>query len=340
MKQLLAIIFLLTSLSIYGQQAPNFIITDYNNVDHDLYNDYLNNGKVVLLKIMFVDCPPCNSIAPSVQSLWEDFGGVGNPDVQFFELSNKSFDSNQDMQGFANRHGLTFPGAGADGGSLDAVNPYTSGQFGTFFGTPTFVVIGTDGSVEFRVPFNQVRETIEEKLNNNRVAVSGKVTNPDGLAMPNVQIYYQNPGESKEFITTTDFLGEYTFFEDDIAAKAGCVIFPEFDQPNHSSDISTRDIIAVLGHILTRDTLATPLDILIADTNESGSVTVKDLVEIQKLILGLEQRFNREKGYAFICTSDNIPGNSTGRTQLLFTEIFDGNVVPDFTGDRVGNVIK
>ena len=119
---------LLACTLCFAQKAPDFTITDYNGQTHTLYEDYLDEGKVVMLKIMFVACPPCNLSAPGVQALYEEFG-EGMEDVQFFDLSNKSWDSNDAMRGFGEKHGLTFPGAGADGGSLSAVGPYTSGTF-------------------------------------------------------------------------------------------------------------------------------------------------------------------------------------------------------------------
>lgn len=332
---------LFATLPLFAQKAPDFTITDYNNVTHRLYADYLNQGKVVMLKIMFVDCPPCNSIAPSVQNLWQEFGGPGNPNVQFLELSNKNWDSNADMQGFAQKHGLTFPGAGTDGGSLSAVDPYVRGDFGTFFGTPTFIVIDKDGSVDFRVQFSQLKATIESKINQTRQEITGKVVDEDGIAMQNVGIYYQNPGDTvPSFITNTNFLGEYSFFVDDIPAQAGCTIFPQMDQANHTGGITTRDIVVVLSHVLTKDTLSTPLKIFAADTDGSGHVSVKDLVELRKLILGLETRLRVPNGFVFICSADNIPGEVIGRQQLLISDILDNSVEPDFTGAQVGNIVK
>lgn len=340
MKYIYIFLVLFCSLAVNGQQAPDFTITDYNNETHELYADYLNQGKVVMIKIMFVDCPPCNSIAKSVQGLWEEFGGAGNPDVQFFELSNKNWDSNSDVLGFAQKHGITFIGAGSDGGSLQAVEPYVRGDFGTFFGTPTFVVIGKDGSVEFKVPFNQLKETIEAKINDSRQAVEGVVVDADGMAMENVGIYYQNPGDSvATYITQTNILGEYTFFVDDIPGEAGCVIFPQYDEPDHTAGVSTKDIIAVLSHVLRRDTLSTPLKIFSADTEGSGHVSVKDLVEIRRIILGLTNRFDLPNGFVFIYSEDNIPGALTGRKELLLSDIVEGTVSANFTGAQVGNVI-
>ena len=130
MKYLSSIVFLFLTQLIFAQiPAPDFTVTDTDGVEHTLYEDYLNNGTTVVLKIFFVACPPCNSIAPSVQSLYEDWG-EGDFDVEFMELTNKTFDNDADVIGFKNMHGLTFPGISADGGSIEVVDTLTSGNWG------------------------------------------------------------------------------------------------------------------------------------------------------------------------------------------------------------------
>ncbi|HQX45177.1 MAG TPA: hypothetical protein PK209_11520, partial [Saprospiraceae bacterium] len=63
MRQFTLFLFLLPFICS-AAKAPDFTITDYNNKVHKLYSDYLNKEKVVVLKLFFVACPPCNAIAP------------------------------------------------------------------------------------------------------------------------------------------------------------------------------------------------------------------------------------------------------------------------------------
>jgi hypothetical protein len=341
MKNLYLLILLLLSSWGFSQKAPNFEITDFDGVTHNLYEDYLDEGVVVMLKIMFVDCPPCNSIAPSVRTLWEDFGGVGNGEVQFFDLSNKNWDNNSDVKGYSTKHGLTFPGAGKDGGSLEAVAPYENGDFGPFFGTPTFVVIGKDGSVEFKVAFNNLKSTIQAKIDEEvETPINGVVVNVDGVPMEGVELRYRNPGDTSVTLATTDVNGEYSFSSEEVPAQAGCVIFPYRVSEDHLEGVSTRDIISILRHILQKDTLPTPLHIKAADVDASGSVSVRDLVEIRKMILGLSTMFPSPTGMAFIVTEDNVPGELEGRSEVLFSDLLDGTVEANFSGMRVGDVVK
>lgn len=146
----LLILFLLISFTLSGQLAPDFTITDSDGQQHTLYAGYLNQGKTVLIKIFFTTCPPCNAIAPYMQPLYEEWGS-GNYDVEFFDLSDKSFDTDVLVNNYKANYGHTYPAAGSEGGSLAAVAPYKADLFGDFTGTPTFIVIAPNGTVQFDV---------------------------------------------------------------------------------------------------------------------------------------------------------------------------------------------
>lgn len=152
MKQRLYI-FLICTLSfniLNAQNAPDFTVTDSWGQPHTLYADYLNQGKTVVLKIFYVACPPCNSIAPFLEPLYQDWGG-GEGDVQFIELSIQQGDSDEEVNVYKSTHGTTYPAAGGEGNSVPATIPYTNGTFGLYGGTPTFVVIAPDGTLQYDV---------------------------------------------------------------------------------------------------------------------------------------------------------------------------------------------
>lgn len=145
--------------NVSAQLAPDFTITDSDGNEHTLYADYLNQGKTVLIEIFFTTCPPCNAIAPYIEPLYEEWG-AGDFDVEFFDLSDKSFDTDALVNAYKANHGHTYPAAGSEGGSLQAVAPYKQGMFGPFYGTPTFIVIAPDGTVQYDVDGSNNAETI------------------------------------------------------------------------------------------------------------------------------------------------------------------------------------
>jgi thiol-disulfide isomerase/thioredoxin len=145
---------------ISAQTAPNFTVTDSWGTTHRLYEDYLNQGKTVVIEIFFAACPPCNAIAPYMEPLYQEWD-AGQGDVQFIELSILQTDTDARVNIYKNNHSTTYPAAGGEGGSVSASLPYKSGLFGPYTGTPTFVVVAPDGTVEFDIDGGNIPATID-----------------------------------------------------------------------------------------------------------------------------------------------------------------------------------
>ncbi|MEM1219634.1 MAG: redoxin domain-containing protein [Bacteroidota bacterium] len=160
MKQLftiLTIVFFTAHFAV-AQDAPDFSIVDTKGDPHTLYMDYLDQGKTVVLDLFFVNCPPCNDLAPLLEPLYQEWG-AGQGDVEFFSIT--GVDNNASIDGFKAQHGVTFPAAGTEGNGPATEQPYTSNQFGTFLGYPTLVVIAPDRTVTFDVWGGSMSETVD-----------------------------------------------------------------------------------------------------------------------------------------------------------------------------------
>ncbi|MEP7195791.1 MAG: redoxin domain-containing protein [Saprospiraceae bacterium] len=296
----LVILLLCLPLFLNATKAPNFTVTDYNNKTHTLYADYLNKEKVVVLKIFFVDCPPCNAIAPLVQPAYSRWG-AGTGRVQFFELSTMGGESNSYVKTYANKYGITFPGVGADGGALAAVAPYSDNKtFGSWYGTPTFVVIAPNGEVNYRVPFgNNDIVSLDSAIAKALRIPSGQSGGGGGnKCLDSFSVKILNPIQNYKFVTYDlynqgnpkyDLLnGLYNceFFYP--ASKDNYVVGLEYAQPSNPdplSGISTLDIVLLQKHILGIKPLNN-LQYALADVNNNGTVSVSDISELRKLLLG------------------------------------------------------
>jgi len=148
MKTIYTFIILLFAIGLSAQTAPDFTVTDTHGNELSLYEDYLDQGKTVVLDLFFVNCPPCNDLAPLMEPVYQAWG-AGTGDVEFISLTSESADDDAAVIGFEELHGTTWPAASADGGGPAAQQPYTTGDFGQFFGYPTLVVISPDRSVQF-----------------------------------------------------------------------------------------------------------------------------------------------------------------------------------------------
>ena len=354
---LICLIFLIaiaaSTDTLEAQPAPNFTITTTHNETVSLYEDYLDQGKTVLIKIMFVNCPPCNSIAPHLEPLYQDWGG-GNGNVEFIELSNKSWDDNADMATYAANHGLTFPGAGADGGSLDAVQPYLTGTFGPYFGTPTFAVIAPDRSVQFNVDgaghaatIDSLDAAIQRAMQggdppDTAYVFSGQVIAGPPLAptsLAGVQFYLDVPDPGTDMLVAeSDAGGNYSFellIED---VPLGSSIRPMLDG-NSIDGITTFDLFLLMKRMTGAEPFDSDLQIIQSDVNEDTMVNILDLIDMRKLVLGIYNSFPSTTAIKFASTEPV----SNGGNLLLYSPyipILSSTTVyeVDFYGLKMGDL--
>ena len=176
--------FFIIALSIsiaFAQTAPDFTITDIHGTEHSLYADYLDKGKTVVIDLFFADCPPCHTLAPVLEDVYQDWG-AGEYDVQFIGLTGdpSGVDNDIKVRIFEIQTGITYPSASNQGGGPEAAAPYINDQFGTFQGYPTILVIAPDGTVQFPVVLGsnpQAATLINQALNNAGATHPSEITN-------------------------------------------------------------------------------------------------------------------------------------------------------------------
>ncbi len=306
--QCLVFVFLLPVFS-WSAKAPDFTVTDYNNKVHKLYEDYLNKDKVVVIKFFFIGCPPCASVAPYVQQSYVKWGS-GSGKVEFFEMSTLTGDKNASVKNYQQSKGLTFPGVGADGGAQTVLAPYKAGNFGTWYGTPTFVVIAPNGEVDYNVPMSPGNPSALDTSISRALRLSSggggggtECTNafsvqtitkiqPDAYFM--VDLLNGNPtqeldsGIYKCQFNLPQNLDELYV----IPSKAG------FEEAING--VTTADVVFLQQYILKLRSFNN-LQFRLADVNNSGSVTAADVSELRKLILGVTSKFSKlSESYAVV----------------------------------------
>jgi len=325
-----------------AQNAPDFTVTDTDGTTHKLYEDYLDQGTTVVLKFFFVDCPPCNSIAPHVQGLYEDWG-EGAYDVQFMELTVRSRDDDNDVAGYKTRHSLTFPGISEDGGAADAVSPFVSGQFGDFRGTPSFAVIAPSGEVNYGTgglgnsgKIENLNEAIEE---------TGAMGNPNsgGNNLPSVyalnvtDAFGQPRSDLQVFLgDETDLSLAYPISLNNLSITNLTEEYPGVIDPvlrysvaeGAASKVNALDLLDLKKHILNIRVITDPSLQMAADTDGDGLLTALDMLTMRKLILNILNDFP-QANHRFI--PEELPLQlAPGQTQNLNIEVIkvgdlDGN---------------
>ncbi|MEQ8703712.1 MAG: redoxin domain-containing protein [Phaeodactylibacter sp.] len=290
--------------SLSAQPAPDFSVTDSEGGSHQLYADYLDEGKTVVLKLFFTSCPPCNAIASATEQLNQEWGG-GSNDVVFLSLSILGNDSDNLINNYKANHGITYAGAGPAGGSTSATAPYQNGTYGFWLGTPTFVVIAPDGTVDYDPRGSSQAATILEldaaieATGAQRplvsLATNGSVTDHDDDGVANVKLEIASLDST---VATTNSTGVFSF---NIQVMPGQTYTVHATKDvNPTNGVSTLDLILLGQHILGINPITEPERLLAADANRSGSISLLDQIRIRKLILSIDTDFGEQPSWILI----------------------------------------
>lgn len=115
-------------------------------------------------------------------------------------------------------------------------------------------------------------------------------------AVSNANVNLTGPsGSGNVKVTSTD--GIFTF--GDIVLGNDYTIKPERND-DHRNGVSTMDLVRIQKHLLGREFFTSPYQYIAADANSSGSVSAIDLVEIRKLVLGLNTTFPYNQSWRFV----------------------------------------
>ncbi len=287
------------SIDLIAQKAPDFSVTTAEGKPLTLYADYLDKGKTVVIELFFVDCPPCNSFAPFFGQLYEEWKS-GTGDVEFISLSDKAWDNDENVMGFKQKYNHSWPFVSPDGGSLEAAEIYKNGTYGQYWGTPTTVVIAPDGTVNYNVRDNPYSEwivtlsaAIAEAVNSNNTGtetpptalVAGGIRNAKNEAISGVSVFITGDTDTS-FMANADGSFAIPLLSEN---KSYTVTLEKNTLP--SNGVTTLDMVLIAKHILAIDTFTQAHQSLVADVNQSGTVTTFDMVVIRQLILGVINEF-------------------------------------------------
>jgi hypothetical protein len=334
MRSLIALLLMCFYSLTYAQDAPNFTVTDASGKVHKLYEDYLNKGKIVVLKIFFVDCPPCNAIAPATQQKYVDWGN-GNSNVQFIEMTNKIGDTDARVNVYKNKHGITFPSISSEGGSLDAIVPYTNGTFGIWFGTPFFAVIAPTKKVTYDILFNNmdiILQSLGAKKTPPTNAISLSITSPLSQLPQGVSYHLKsssNPSVNYNITQLTNGSNQFNYPSTTFPEVADPIVVLESTAPAFSSLLTVTDLVNIRNHVLTTVPLTKESQKIAADVNGDGKVSAADLVNIQRVIAGLSTVFpNNVPSYKLIPSQIpiSVPSQGGGTISIAGELIKMGNV--------------
>jgi hypothetical protein len=110
---------------------------------------------------------------------------------------------------------------------------------------------------------------------------------------------------------------------------------------NPLNGVSTLDLVLIQRHILGLAKLDSPLKLIAADVNSSETITASDLVELRKLILGINTEFSKNQSWRFVDNAIEFAdkNNPWPLTERIAMETLDHDVAGlDFHAIKIGDV--
>ncbi len=345
MKNVIFQLLLFLPILSFCQTAPDFTITTSDNEEISLYNDLLNNGKTVVIKLFFTSCPPCRAIAPETEALYQEWG-AGDYDVEFISLSTQSFDSNEDVADYKIDYNQSFPGAGTDGDALPAIAPYKDGTFGQFLGTPTFIVIAPDGTVNYDVRGSGQEATINqldlaiadsgaqkpEGTIINYYSTSGTIFGADGSVFDSPQLMMMSE-------TGANPIANNPFQITDIQENTSIQF--ELSEPSDdlTQGVSTFDLVLITQHVLGIENFTEPYQLIAADANNDGTISTFDVIVLRQVLLSIAQELPDNRNWLiFEGNPSTLSENPSLGNTFWINEIGENVSNIEFTLLKIGDV--
>ncbi len=133
--------------------------------------------------------------------------------------------------------------------------------------------------------------------------IAGMILNESHEGVENFEVRLENMSTANMEMEMTEEDGSFAFDEpelyDDYSIK------PYHDK-DHQQGVSTLDIILIQRHILNIQSLDSPYKIIAADANLSYSISAADIVDIRKLILGINEDYPSNTSWQFVSNTTDF----------------------------------
>lgn len=164
--------------------------------------------------------------------------------------------------------------------------------------------------------------------------VSGKVATFSGASVQDVVVKASGADELIEQVSNLEGAYKLNTYEQShytISASKST------DQPLQEV-VTTSDIIRARLHLLGKERLTSPYQVIAADVNASNSVTALDLVEMQKIVLGINESFSSGLDWLILPDGQNLSENPFSYQSSIDLILTDQDLNQNFTGVKVGDL--
>jgi|GEM_PF-6589168 len=170
------------------------------------------------------------------------------------------------------------------------------------------------------------------------LSIFGNIRRENGADVPNVLVDLSGTTTGNQ---TTGNNGNYLFPS---LSSGGNYYVAPYRNDNHPECVTISDMLKVSRHILGLEYLPSPYAIIRADVDNSQTVAVGDLVELRKVILGVNPQFPSNTSWRFV-PADYVFPNPSNPFFQTFPETGEAlNITSDqqidFIGLKTGDVME
>ena len=134
------------------------------------------------------------------------------------------------------------------------------------------------------------------------------------------------------FTTTSGQTNENGLFSIQNISTGGPYILKPVSPNDFKNGVSTFDLVLLQRQLLQGQTLKSPLQLLAADIDNSGNISIRDLLELRKLVINLSSKFEKNTSWRFIPTHFIFPDSSDPWKTPFPEEIIYADISKDTTG--------
>ena len=167
--------------------------------------------------------------------------------------------------------------------------------------------------------------------------VTGEVMTADYAPIEDVEIELM--GSPFEEVMTTN-LGTYAF--PSMTYGSGQYVISPKKDGDYLNGISTLDLILIQKHILRSEEFDSPYLHIAADVNDSKSISSLDIIELRKMILGINDKFSNNTSWRMVDRNFNFADPNdpleNGYPEQYNIFSFDNDMNVGFVGVKIGDI--
>lgn len=168
------------------------------------------------------------------------------------------------------------------------------------------------------------------------VEITGTIITPEGEGIPDYSLTLHGSGLDTEY---SNVEGDYAF---PLMPIGGTYILSTYNNNDIMNGINTLDVILIQRHILGLSPFDSPYKYIAADINNNEKVTGADILELRKMILGINAEFPNNMSWRAIDAGFTFPDPNdpwaSAIPESYNIPLLADNMDIDFVGVKIGDV--